>query len=293
MSTEAAQEQTTPEVETPDVTEQATEQATAEVETTAEAEAAAPVNDDAAFEAGFNEAKGIEPPPAPEPEPEPAPKQVIAGMTEEQVKALLEKAAEVDKLREQQAKVFGSLGSLKQSIDALRNQPKPTATQVQITKDKLSRLGQMFPEMAEMLAEDLNGVLTGGAAAAVDTSKFEQEFEQKLQTKLEATQQQFEAKVLTLMHPDWKQIVAADEFGKWKQSLAPEVMAELDSSWDAEFIGSKIAEFKDWKSKTATSQQQKRSRLEQAITPRGTPNPPAMTDDDAFIRGFKEARGIK
>ena len=34
-------------------------------------------------------------------------------------------------------------------------------------------------------------------------------------------------------------------------------------------------------------------RLEQAITPKSAASPPAMTDDDAFIRGFKEARGIK
>ena len=70
-------------------------------------------------------------------------------------------------------------------------------------------------------------------------------------------------------------------------------MQELDSSWSAEFIGEKLTQFKDWKNKLATSQQQKRNRLEQAITPKSAASPPAMTDDDAFIRGFKEARGIK
>lgn len=281
MSTEATQEQTTPEVENPVVPEQETQ-----VEQP-ETEAAAPVSDDAAFEAGFN---GVDP--APEPEPEPEPPKLIAGMTEDQVKELLAKAAEVDKLREQQAKVFGSLGNLKQSLDALRSQPKPNPAQVQITKEKLARLSQAFPEMAEMIAEDLNGVLTGGAASA-DPAQFEQVVESKLTERLQQQEQQFEAKVLTLMHPDWKKIVPSEEFGQWKQSLPTEVAQELDSSWSAEFIGEKLTQFKDWKSKLATSQQQKRNRLEQAMTPKSAASPPVLTDDDAFIRGFKEARGIK
>lgn len=296
MSTEATQEQTTPEVETPEVNQQAEaagEQPAAE-EQAQEQEAAPVQSDDDAFMAGFNQANGIEPEAKEnKPEPEPESKQLIAGMTEDQLKELLEKAAEVDKLREQQAKVFGSLGSLKQSIDQLRNQPRPTATAVQVTKEKLKRLSETFPEMAEMIAEDLNGVLAGGAPASVDPAQFEELVEQKLSTKLQQTQQQFEARVLSVMHPDWKTVVPSPEFNQWKQSLPEEVREELDSSWDAEFIGSKLSEFKDWKSKTAASQQAKQRRLEAAIAPRGSAQPPAQSDDDAFIAGFKQARGIK
>ncbi len=291
MSLEAAQEQHTPEPVSPEVTEQQTP----EVEQP-QAEAAAPVqSDDAAFEAGFNQAQGIETPePEVKPEPEPEPK-LIAGMTEDQLKELLAKAAEVDKLREQQSKVFGSLGSLKQSVDSLRNQPRPSVTGVTLTKEKLARMHKAFPEMAEMIAEDLNGVLSGGAAA--DPAQFEQLVETKLNERLQQTQQamqqQFEAKVLTVLHPDWKAVVPSQEFVQWKQSLDPEVQAELDNSWDAEFIGSKLTEFKDWKTKLATSQASKQRRLEAAITPKGSANPPAPTDEDAFMAGFKQARGVR
>lgn len=279
MSTEAQQEQNTPEVENP-VAEQVE---TPEVETT---EVAAPESD-AAFEAGFS---GIEEEPKPEPEPEP---QKLQTITEDQLKELLAKAAEVDKLKEREQRINGTLGSLKQSIDQLRNQPRPTATAIQVTKEKFAKLSQMFPEMAEALASDLNGVLMGAGSAPVDPAQFEQVVESKLNERLQqsqqAMQQQFESKVLTVMHPDWRQVVPSPEFQQWKQSLPPEVVQELDNSWDAEFIGSKLSEFKDWKSKAVQGQAQKKSRLEAAITPRGGPIAPAKTLDDAFLEGFKSA----
>jgi hypothetical protein len=279
MSTEALQEQNTPEVENP-VAEQVD---TPEVETT---EVAAPVSD-AAFEAGFS---GVEETPEPEPEP-----QKFSSITEDQLKELLAKAAEVDKLKEREQRINGTLGSLKQSIDALRNQPKPTATQVQLTKEAFKKTASVFPEIAEMLAEDLNGVLTARGASPVDPSQFaqvENKFNERLQQSQQAMQQQFESKVLTVMHPDWKQVVPSPEFQQWKQTLPQEVLQELDNSWDAEFIGFKLNEFKDWKSKAVQGQAQKKSRLEAAITPRGGPIAPTKTIDDAFIQGFKEAKGV-
>ena len=266
-----------------------------QVQEQAQEEQAAAPSDDAAFEAGFHAAQGTEPPAqAPkQEEPEPEPKPSMATITEEELNDLRARAAEVDKLKEQQAKVFGSLGSLKQSLDALRNQLRPTATQVQITKDKLARLSQSFPEMAEMIAEDLNGVLSGAGAASVDTSQFEQNIETKINERLQQAQQQFEAKVLGVMHPDWRQVVPSQEFQQWKETLPEDVREELNNSWDAEFIGSKLTEFKGWKNKLAESQKTKQRRLESAITPKGAAAAPAITDEDAFYAGFKEARGMR
>lgn len=278
-----------------DVTEEPIVEAPASDTIEQPAESAPVEQDDAAFEAGFNAANGIEAEasaePEPTPEPEPQAKALIAGMTEEQVKELLQKAAEVDKLREAQSKVFGTLGAMRQAIEALRQQPQPTPAAVQMTKDKLKRLSEMFPEMAEMLAEDLSGVLTA-PVAAIDPSQFEQAVQAKLDEQLSAQQRKFEAKVLSAMHPDWRQIVPSPEFAQWRSTLDPEVAAALDDSWDAEFIGAKLSEFKTWKNQQAKSQQLKVKRLEAAVTPKGSPKPPAMTDDDAFIAGFKSARGL-
>ena len=240
---------------------------------------------DEAFAAGFS---GEEAKPIAEPEPDPEEQSIQDFLKEfEELKA---KAAEIDKLKEREQRIYGTLGSLKQSIDQLRSQPRPSATAVQVTKEKFAKLGQMFPEMAELLAEDLNGVLTGVGATPADPSQFEQTFDSKLTERLQqsqqAMQQQFEAKVLTVMHPDWRQVVPSPEFQQWKQSLPEETRAELDTSWDAEFIGSKLNEFKDWKSKATQGQQAKQRRLEAAITPKGGAQAPVPTVEDAFIQGF-------
>lgn len=288
MSIEAHTEVNQPEIENA-VTEQVTEP-------TQEVEVAAPVNDDAAFEAGFNSAMGIETPepaeaqaPAvePEPEPEPEPQPVVAGYTQDQIKELLAKAAQVDKLQEQQDRIFGAIGNLKQSYEHLKNQPRPTAMQV----SKLQKLGSMFPEMAELLEQDLSGVAVGGSS--VDPDQVSQIVEQQVQSRLQKVQEQTEVKLLTIMHPDWKSVAPSDEFSKWKQAQPAEVQAQLDDSWDAEFLGSKLSEFKDWKKQTAASQQTKQRRLEAAITPKSVAAPVAPSEDDAFIAGFKSARGIK
>lgn len=276
------------------------EEATVEVapqDATPVAEVEQDVAAEAAFAAGFTgeeskpEAAQAEPLKEEEPQPEPEPQTVT--LTAEELADLKAKAAEIDKLKEREQRIYGTLGSLKQSIDQLRNQPRPSATAVQLTKEKFAKLGQMFPEMAELLAEDLNGVLTGAGATPVDPAQFEQVVESKLNERLQqsqqAMQQQFEAKVLTVMHPDWRQVVPSEEFQKWKQSLPEETKAELDNSWDAEFIGSKLTEFKDWKSKATQGQQAKQRRLEAAITPKGGAQAPVPTVEDAFIQGFLKA----
>lgn len=275
-------------------TQEVASEATAEEATTdqsTEAEAAPVESDDAAFLAGFNAATGKEgETPQPKQQPEPPAKELIAGMTEDQVKELLHKATEVDKLREQQSKVFGTLGAMRQAIEQLRQRPTPQA--VQVTQEKLKRLSEAFPEMAKLLAEDLSEALQGGVPATpgVDPLQFEQLVESKLQQRLEAEKRQLEAKVLSAMHPDWRQVAQSPDFQQWKSGLEPEVLAQLDQSWDAEFIGQKLSEFKAWKAKQAQSQQTKVKRLEAAVTPKSNPKPPVMTDDDAFMAGFNSVR---
>ena len=243
---------------------------------------------ESAFAAGFTGHEAEAAQPEPPKEDEPAPQTVT--LTAEELADLKAKAAEIDKLKERESRIYGTLGSLKQSIDQLRNQPRPSATAVQLTKEKFAKLSTMFPEMAELLAEDLNGVLAGAGASPVDAAQFEQTIDAKLNERLQQSQQvmqqQFEAKVLTVMHPDWRQTVASQEFEKWKQSLPEETRTQLEGSWDAEFIGSKLTEFKDWKSKAVQGQQAKQRRLEAAITPKGGAQAPVPTVEDAFIQGF-------
>ena len=101
-----------------------------------------------------------------------------------------------------------------------------------------------------------------------------------------------ETKLLSVMHPDWKSIPSTPEFAQWKGTLAPDELQVVNDSWDALSVGDALTKFKAWKAQTVQAKQQRQSRLEAAVTPRGTRQPtPSMTEQDAFLAGFKSVRG--
>lgn len=240
-------------------------------------------SDDAAFEAGFNSANGVETSePEPQPEPEPEQPKLIAGMTEEQIKELV---STVEALKARESKIFGSFGSLKQTVDAMRQQ-QPSS--VSFSPDKLKRLSQEFPEIANILAEDLKEAIGPSQGVAPDLSQFES----KIETRIAETQRAYETKLLTVMHRDWKDVVASEEFSGWKETLDPKEREELDNSWDASYIGERISAFKDWKAKSQQTKQTNQKRLEAAVAPKTAIAPkPLPTEIDAFLSGFKAVRG--
>lgn len=254
--------------------------------TTSEAveQAAAPeaTADDAAFQAGYDAARS-----GGEPKPEPEPPKLIAGFTEDQVKELLQKAAEVDQLKARESKMFGTLGSLKQAIDAVRNQPQaPQGGQVRIS-GALKRLSAEFPEMAALLSEDLNEALQGQTqAGGIDQQAFRSE--------LERSSKDMETKLLTMAHKNWRQDVQTPEFAQWKGTLPPDELHIVNDSWDAVSVSAALDKFKEWRSAATQTKQVRQNRLEAAITPKGNRQPaPSMSDEDAFVQGFKSARGIQ
>lgn len=237
----------------------------------------APGSDADAFEAGFAAVNSGESEPAPEPEPA-----RIAGYTEEELRALLDKTSEVDRLKASESKLFGSLGALRQAVDALKSQPRQSGAALQ---GKLTRLAAEYPEMAELLADDLREALTGAPTPSADVH-------QVVSEQLQATSRQYESKLLSVMHPDWKSIPASAEFAQWKGTLTPDELHVVNDSWDALAIGEVLTRFKNWKGQTQKTQQQRQSRLAAAVTPKGARQAqPAMSDSDAFVAGFNAVRG--
>ena len=277
MTTEDLQQgAVTDEVSTQEVDESTS---SAAVEQVAAPEATA---DDAAFQAGYDAARS-----GGEPKPEPEPPKLIAGFTEDQVKELLQKAAEVDQLKARESKMFGTLGSLKQAIDAVRNQPQaPQGGQVRIS-GSLKRLSAEFPEMAALLSEDLNEALQGQPqAGGIDQQAFRSE--------LERSSKDMETKLLTMAHKNWRQDVQTPEFAQWKGTLPPDELHIVNDSWDAVSVSAALDKFKEWRSAATQTKQVRQNRLEAAITPKGNRQPaPSMSDEDAFVQGFKSARGIQ
>lgn len=263
------------------------------------------VQDDSGFDAGFAEARGEELPTEQEPEQqeqvevaeevaaEPEPEQqaatLIAGLTEEQVKELLLKAGQVDELSGQLRKAFGRLGEVNGEIQQLRQRGG-----VKLSADKLKRLSAEYPELADALAEDLSGALEAGAPSgpAFDVNGFSNAVEQRLSAQQQQMNQEIEKRLLTRAHRDWLDVVKSNDFQLWATQVLPkEESTKLAETWDADFISDKLTEFKEFRDKSAKTQQSKQKRLEAAVAPRGgAPTQAIQSEEEAFAKAFKGVR---
>ena len=292
-----------------------------------------------AFAASFNAERGVESKPEPdtpaaEPEPaaaetpeapapagtetpgtpapagtetpgaEPEPQKLIAGLTEEQIAAALSRTGALQSTVD---KMAGRLGSLMQQIEALKANPPTTQVAQQALDLKLEKLSAQFPELANLLREDLSTLQQAQAASpapAVPSGLTQEQFDVALNARLAgATEQlteQMEAKILTIQHPDWLEIIKTPQFALFRDNvLPPGVGQQLMSSSDSTFISAKLTEFKEWRAKSQAPAPAKpaipparQSRLAQAVIPNGDRSAPKapQTEEDAFIAGFKNAR---
>jgi len=273
----------------------------------------------AEFEKGFHAERGEEPEVAPEPEPTqeeapkvaPAPETVpevkvepgtpaLAGLTEEQI------ANALARVSQQQAtidKLGGRVGNLLQQVEALKNAPRSAADQHKFDV-KLTKLGEAFPELAELLSEDLKGMGGSAPAAAPDAPTFTADDVDRIVTdKLTTFQHQqeraMEVKVLGSVHPDWEQIIRTPQFALWRDNVIEDGKALMESE-NAAFISRKLSEFKDWTKATSTpapapepAKASNRQRLANAVLPRSAQtqaSPGPVSEEDAFIAAFKSER---
>lgn len=283
--------------------------------------------EDAAFAASFAESRGEEAPQPETPEvteqpaesqgnegapanegapPETEAPKLFAGLTEEQVAAAL---ARTGSMQTTVDKMAGRIGQLMQQIEALRTNP-PTTQQAQKALDlKLEKLSGAFPELANLLREDLQ-VLSGAPAAelpaAAPAGITQEQFDAALAERLKATQEQLneklEVKVLTILHPDWNQLIKTNEFALWRDNvLGAERGRALMTSEDSAFISQHLTEFKAWRAATANPNPNpvptpkpvaRTTRLSNAVLPTGgaAPAQAPVTEEDAFAAGFKRER---
>ena len=235
---------------------------------------------------------------------EPEPQKLIAGLTEEQVAAALSRTGALQSTID---KMAGRLGSLMQQIESLKANPPTTQVAQQALDLKLEKLSAQFPELANLLREDLSTLQQAQAASpapAAPSGLTQEQFDAALNARLAgATEQlteQMEAKILTIQHPDWLEIIKTPQFALFRDNvLPPGVGQQLMSSSDSTFISAKLTEFKEWRAKSQAPAPAKpaipparQSRLAQAVIPNGDRSAPKapQTEEDAFIAGLKNAR---
>lgn len=274
---------------------------------------------DAEFEKGFHVERGeatpepevaaepeveVTPEPPVAPEHEVAATPALAGLTEEQITTALARVSQ------QQAtidKLGGRIGHLIQQVEQLKSTPRTVAEQRSFDL-KLTRLTENFPELAEILREDLKDMGPGeaGAPAAAGPTFTAEDVDKIVTEKLTAFQHQqeraMEVKVLGSAHPDWEQVIKTPQFAIWRDNVIADGK-ELMESENAAFISRKLTEFKDWAKATvvtapaapapAPAGASNRQRLANAVLPRTAAAQPAqspVTEEDAFMAAFKAER---
>lgn len=281
--------------------------------------------EDADFAAGFAGDRGevVEPEPEPEAEPETEPTEpepaepttpeeavrLIAGLTEEQLQAALAKSSTLQSTVD---KMAGRMGQLMQQIDALKAAPAATPQAQHAIDLKLEKLSGSFPELANLLREDLAGMQGGAPATPMPAGMTQEQVDAILEARLSASNSamndKIEMKVLGIAHPDWLDVIKTPQFSLYLNNVLPAGEgAKVLESEDSSFISKNLTEFKAWRDKTAApavptppnpAAVRAASRLSNAVLPNGGAAPPAagdLSEEQVFLKSFaaeQKKRGL-
>jgi hypothetical protein len=244
------------------------------------------------FEEGFSESLGSA---QEETKPEPEAKQEevlrIAGYTEDEIKAFIDKAKLVDdlndRLRQTHDKAFGKLGQLEQELRNMAQTRSTAATP--LTKDSFAKLAAYYgdDELVEALAEDLSSLQLGGQSQAFDMDAVKTTLNEQLEQVRQELSDKFEEKLLTMAHPDWETVKDSEDFAAWQKTLSPEGQKILFDTNDGMTLVKAFNSFKDWKTKREEAEQQKQQRLLDAMPVNGKGGRATSTAEDAFTQGFR------
>jgi hypothetical protein len=244
----------------------------------------------------------------------------LSAFDEQTIKTLLAKSAKVDALEEAMTRqaqelrrAYGKIGELNSHLKQLMQ--APTKRGIRQIELKFNRLEQEYPELAELLKEDLAAALSvaqeevDAAQPAQSTETPQQSAEQSTETPQQsaeapsedalrerelALRAEYEARLLSAKHPDWQQIAASSDFNIWLASQPPQVQQVARTSWSAEELSAVLDLYKtsvsalSERTKAATQSVRQR-RLETAVPAAGTESaaPPMSSELDEFLAGFQ------
>ena len=262
--------------------------------------------DNADFLSGFNavrssdneqplpEQKPVEPEPVAE-QPETPPKEeakeeskeesdepTFFGMSESQVKSLLERSARVDEIESQLRKAHGKIGELKSHLQNLSQQKPTQPAPADTASDETEQWAQDFPEIAEIARKAAKDAMKdvqqqASAPAGVDETEIAKAIN---------------IAVLDATHDGWRDTVSSQDFTLWIATQPEAVQETFNTTISAKELGGIIKSFDGWKSRTQDRSIRNKQRLEQALVPSGNASKVshAPTPQDEFLAGFNSVR---
>lgn len=212
-----------------------------------------------------------------------------------------------DELRKTRDTTAGKLGSIQQQMQSLAD--KAAAGQ-RPAQAQLKRLKAEFPELGQMLEEDLSEAF--GSTQAQDPGQpgdrraddgnqppVQHQVDPLADERVQHVLRQKDMAIVDAVHPDWRNLKATTEFNEWRQGLPPAAQQLLATTWDAQVMVDAFAHFKSDMATRATQAQaqaqarnQRGKRLDAAI-PATTGSPSGINapdDDAAFEAGFNSVR---
>lgn len=212
--------------------------------------------------------------------------EVINSLSREEIEALINGRAESIESR-----VFGKIGEFNRTLQQLQ-QSQPGQTKLEA--EKLKRLREIDPEFADAIAADLSEALVvGSSQPAID----ENAVRNFVGSAMNSLAQEYEAKLLTVAHPDWKEVATSDEFQAWLGKKPAEEQQSFNSTWDSTYLARVFNEYKRGlaSDEQKTTEKSNRSRLQRSAMPSKNAAPaPAgasASEEDAFLAGFNAVRG--
>lgn len=261
---------------------------------------------EADFSSGYSEARG-ETPATPTPVREEStpevkdvanievaeePAKVLAGLTEAQIKELFDKVPGLEtRVNTELSKVYGKFGEVQRN---LQNIQQGQSTR-KFDAAGLKRMNQEFPEIAQMLAEDLTDIFGAPVTQEAKPEVIEApvvNVEDRINAAVTQVRETTEKRLLTVLHNDWQTVAQEPGFKQWLGTLPETDQKKYIESDDAIVAADAFTKYKSWKQTSQKSTVKKKERLEQAITPSGSGAPPPSTLDDeaAFAAGFNSVR---
>ena len=242
-------------------------------------------------------AETTETPPVAEVPPEP-PQPTV----DEKLSALQQTIAELNGTPASVRKIYGELGSIKQTLKELR-EAKPAATAaepVQPSPDlaavlaEVDRVAEEFPDLAGPLANAIKALgaqRAAPAAAAEPVQLSDEEFNRRYEQRRQAEAQE----ALAEDHEDWETIHTTPEYKDWLKTLDAGYRDRFTKTWNPAVVSKGLTEFKTWRAAAQAAKTEKDNRLKAAITPagEGVPTPSQLPDAAGISVGYNKVRRLR
>lgn len=210
------------------------------------------------------------------------------GMSESQIKSLLERSAKVDAIEDQLRKAHGKIGELNstvQNLSSQRQQPTPQAPAASVDDGEMSQWEKDFPELAQLAEAKARKIATEMMAGQQANS-------QPQAVSRDEIVREANLAIMDATYDGWRDTINTQDFSLWIATQPADVQEQFNNTVSAKVLGGVLSSYETWKSKVADRGNKSKARLEQALIPSGVAAKVshAPSAHDEFVAGFNAVR---